>query len=384
MIFPFAAAVLLTLATLWLALPVMAVLAWRRRPLRPFWRRFLGVHLLLFVVHLGFTFPLLLGLLGSRGLDTKPPERGYAGPRLDAAGVLLVQDEHSLLAERRGERALPPPEVLAAAAAREQRLRTRDQVGLRAFRLEPKVEPPVATCVLVHGLFRCAIELEPVAAMLRDLGCECWLLELRNHGGSERAPFTGGLREREDVLAAVAAARAVPGREATPLVLFGVSLGSLAVSMALPEIEGLAGLVLDAPMADLTEAAHRLMQFRRGGAGRSWLQIDEPWRSMVLLALQQWSDFRAADVSPAVVLSQLPIDLPVLLVGGELDDRAPPQSLQRLLESLPMHPGCKELWLVPGSGHGKAFLDQPSQYSARLAALLSRLRRPQTSFESGR
>lgn len=384
MIFPLLAAVLLTLSTLWLALPVLAVLAWRRRPLRPFWRWFSGLHLLLLVLHLGFTFPVLLGLLGSRGLGTKPPERGYAGPRLDAAGVLLVQDEHSLQAERSGRLALPAPEVLAAAAARELRLQTRDGVGLRVFRLEPKLEPPRAVCVLVHGLFRCAIELEPVAAMLRDLGCECWLLELRNHGGSGRAPFTGGLREREDVLAAVAAVRSVPGREQTPLVLFGVSLGTLAVSMALPEVPGLAGLVLDAPMADLTEAAHRLMQFRRGGGPPSWLQIQSPWRELVLAALQQWSDFRVAEVCPAAVLANLPVDLPVLLVGGELDDRAPPASLQQLYEQLPMVPGCKELWLVPGSGHGKAFLDQPRQYAERLAALLDRLRRAPLHYESGR
>jgi len=376
MIFPLAAALLLTLATLWLGLPVMAVLAWRRRPVRPFWQRCLAVHLLLFVLHLGFTFPLLLGLLGSRGLGTKPPERGYAGPRLDAAGVLLVQDEHSLLAERRGERSLPPAVVLDATAAREHRLRSKDGVALRAFRLEPRVEPPVATCVLVHGLFRCAIELEPVAAMLRDLGCECWLLELRNHGGSERAPFTGGLQEREDVLAAVAAARAVPGRETTPLVLFGVSLGTLAVSMALPEVHGLAGLVLDAPMADLTDAAHRLMQFRRGGDGRSWLQLGEPWRSLVLASLEYWSDFRVARVSPATVLANLPVDLPVLLVGGELDDRSPPESLQQLHAQLPAPEGLKQLWLVAGSGHGKAFLDRPQEYATHLAALLARLRRP--------
>ena len=92
-----------------------------------------------------------------------------------------------------------PADVVAAAAARERRFASTDGVTLCAFRLEAKQEPPVAVAVLVHGLFRSAMELEPVAAMLHEQGCECWLLDLRNHGGSSRAPFTGGLRELADL-----------------------------------------------------------------------------------------------------------------------------------------------------------------------------------------
>lgn len=375
MIFPFVTALIFTLATLLLALPIAGVLRWRRRPQRPFWRAVLWLHLGLFVLHLFVTFPLLLGLFGSRGLGTKPPERPYTGPRIDAAGVLLVQDDESLKAEATAGKPGVSAEVVAAAKARERRIPSSGGVSLRAFRLEAKQEPPVATVVLVHGLFRCAVELEPVAAMLRDQGCECWLLDLRNHGGSSRAPFTGGLRESDDVVAAVEYVRAQPGRQDTPLVVFGVSLGTIAVSLALPRIDRLAGVVLDAPMDDLTAAAHRMLSFDRQNDGRSWFKVWEPWRSLVIVALEQWSDFRVQDVSPGEVLANLPHDLPVLIVGAGIDDRAPPATVERLFARLPMPAGQKELWMVPDSKHGKVFVDQPKAYAEHLQRLLQRHRR---------
>lgn len=373
MIFPLVAALLLTCATLLPAALVGGLLALARRPQRRYWRIVLWLHAALLPLHLFATFPAALGWVGSRLVGTRPHERDYAGPRLDAAGRLLVQDWHSLAAEARGE-AHVDPGIAAAARARARRIASSDGVTLRAFRLEPPGEPPRASVVLVHGLFRSAMELEPVAGMLRELGCECWLVELRNFGGSSRAPFTGGLGESDDVVAAVAHARAQPGRATTPVVLFGVSLGTIAVTLALPRLDGLAGVVLDAPMDDLAAAAHRMLSFERAGDRRSWFAMAEPWRSLTLRALGIWSGFRVEQVAPGDVLATLPHDLPVLVVGGGGDDRAPADTVERLFTRLPTVPDRKALWIAPGVGHGRAFLDQPAAYAERLRWLFSRLR----------
>ncbi len=376
MIFPLVAALVFTLATFVLMCLVALVLLLARKPQRRFWRINLWLHAGLFVLHLFVTFPAMLGLLGSRGLGTRPQERTYKGPRLDDAGTLLVQSWDSLEREAEAGRPDAAAAVVAAAAARARSIPSTDGVLLRTFRLEAKQEPPVAVAVLVHGLFRSAMELEPVAGMLREQGCECWLLELRNFGGSSRAPFTGGLRESDDIVAAVQYVRAQPGRAETPVLLFGVSMGTIAVSMALPRIDRLAGVVLDAPMDDLSAAAHRMLAFDRAGDRRSWFQIAEPWRSLVLTALEQWSDFRVLDVSPGEVLANLPHDLPMLLIGAGLDDRAPPATVERLFARLPMPSALTELWIVPESKHGHVFLDQPAAYAEHLRLLLARLRRP--------
>lgn len=375
MIFPLLSALCATLATFVVA-ALLAVVPWLLgKPQWPYWRAVLWLHAGLFVFHWFVTFPGFLGWWGSRQLGTRPQERTYAGPRLDAQGHLLRQDWDSLERERVAGKPEVSADVAAAARARQRSIPSTDGVVLRAFRLEAKQDPPVATAVLVHGLFRSAMEPEPVAAMLHEQGCECWLVEPRNHGGSGRAPFSGGLRESDDVVAAVDFVRQQPGRANTPLVLFGVSLGTVAVSLALPRIEHVAGVVLDAPLDDLGAAARRMMSFQRADGKRAGMAIWEPWQSLVLLSLELWSDFHVVDVSPGEVLAHLPHDLPVLLVGAGKDDRATPESVARLFERLPMPADKKRLWTVAGSEHGHVFLDQPAEYAQQLAWLLGVLRR---------
>ena len=74
------------------------------------------------------------------------------------------------------------------------------------------------------------------------------------------------------------------------------------------------------------------------------------------------------------MLATLPHDLPVLVVGEELDDRAPPETVRNLYRRMPQHEGVKELWEVPNVGHGKAFLEQPAAYDQALGRLLQRMR----------
>ncbi len=374
MIFPLVAALAFTLATL---LPLSlfgGVWRWWRGPQRGYWRRLLWLHLAAFALHLFVTFPALLGLWGSRGLVTRGDEGRYAGPRLAANGELLFQDSKTLRAERDGA-VVVDPAIAAAAAARAVQIDSTDGVVLRAFRLEARREPPVAVVVMVHGLFRSALELERPAAMLRDLGCECWLVELRNHGGSSRAPFSGGLHESDDVVAAVQHVRALPERAALPVGLFGVSLGTIAVALATPRIDHLAGLILDAPMEDLGAAADRMLSFHRAGDKRSWFRLLQPWRSLVVVSLETWSDFRVADASPIAVLATLPHDLPVLMIGGGNDDRAPPDRVSALFAQLPMPAADKQLWIRPESGHGDVWKDDPAGYAERLAWWVDQLRR---------
>jgi pimeloyl-ACP methyl ester carboxylesterase len=372
-IFPLLAALVFLLPSLVLALLCGFVLLVLRRPQRRYWRAVAWLHLGLLPLHLFVTFPVVLGGLGSRVMvGTRPDERSYQGPRLGADGRLLVQSWNSLRAEQLAGTPSVGPEVAAAAQARQRTIPSRDGVVLRAFRLEARQEPPRAVVVLVHGLFRSAMEPEPVAAMLREQGCECWLVELRNFGGSSRAPFTLGARESDDVVAAVEHVRAQPGRADTPLVLFGVSFGTVAIALALPRIDGVAGVALDAPIDDMLPAARRL--FGVIAARRPTFTIGEPWQSLVLRSLEWWSDIDLSTLRPSEVLATLPHDLPVLVVGAGKDERAPPATVEGLFARLPMHAERRQLWMVPDSEHGHVFLDQPAAYAERLRWLLANLR----------
>jgi len=95
-----------------------------------------------------------------------------------------------------------------------------------------------------------------------------------------------------------------------------------------------------------------------------------------VLALQLWSDFRLDEVRPAAALQGLSANLPMLLIGGEHDDKVPAASVQALFDSLPMPTGTKELWLVTDAGHGDAFARQPDAYALHLRAFVRRATAP--------
>ncbi|MBM3963141.1 MAG: alpha/beta fold hydrolase, partial [Planctomycetes bacterium] len=276
MSFPLLAAAAFLLPTLGLAVLAGLGLLALRRPQRRFWRAVLWTHLALFPVHLFATFPLALGWVGAHLVGTRPQERAYQGPRLGPDGRIAVQTWASLGAEVAGKGQPPAADVQAAAKARARSIASSDGVTLRAFRVEATVEPPRAVVLLVHGLFRSAMELEPIAQLFRDEGCECWLLDLRNFGGSSRnAPFTVGLRESDDVVAAARFVRGQSGRATTPLVVFGVSMGTAAVALALPRIDGVAGFVLDAPIDDVPSGARRMLALAREGDARASFHTTE-------------------------------------------------------------------------------------------------------------
>lgn len=378
MIFPLSVAAMLLVPTVAIALLWALVKRLRKKPVQAFLVRAAWVHVFLFLLHLFVVFPGWLGWFGVHGAGTRGDERAYEGPRLAADGTWIPQDSSTLKAEdearKRGEVPVPS-DVIARARAHAvsvpgSELPDGSRVQLNTYRVKAKQDPPRAVVVLVHGLFRSALELEPPARMFRELGCECWLVEQRNHGHSARARASFGPREAKDLVEVVRFVQKQTGRD---VVLFGVSLGTVATALALPELDGVSGVVLDAPVSDLLSTARRLMYADRGGQRRRF-RIGEPWASLCIASVQLWSGVELASVRPGEALAGLRADLPILLVGGEGDDKVPPESVQQLFDALPMAPGTKELWIVEGARHGDAWLHEPNGYAERLASLLSRCR----------
>jgi len=360
-------AAVLTLASFVLAVLGRGVLALLRRPARRFWPRTLKAHAWLFLVHVFVTVPVLLGLLPARFVGTRGDEAGYRGPRLAGDGTWLLQTRESLRAESTGA-ATADTALVEAAAARAVKLRTLDGIELRAFLVPPRGDAgPRFAAVVVHGLYRGALEIETPASMLRDLGGEVLLLELRNHGGSGRARPTFGRDEALDVLAAADYLWARPEVRGRPLVIYAVSLGTAAAALAAPRFPPVSALVLDAPMDDLRATALRMI--KGGGIAES---IPEPWASTMLLSARFLGGVPVDAVRPREALVQLAPSVHVLLIGAGRDDRMPPESVRALFDALPGPPGRKELWIEAEATHGKVWVKAPDEYRRRLAGFLDR------------
>ncbi len=128
------------------------------------------------------------------------------------------------------------------------------------------------TVVLVHGLNRSRIEMVRKTPFLHEHGWNALLFDLRHHGESGGDSTTFGLKEREDVRAAIAEARR---RSPEPVVLWGVSLGGASVVMAAAEDPSVAGVVCDSSYRDLPDTVrHHVALFR---SFRWWLRMVPPW-----------------------------------------------------------------------------------------------------------
>lgn len=366
-------ALLLTAATL-----LIAALAWagiwtfHRRP-ESFWPRCLWIHLGLLIVHTTVTAPLLLGCFAPRFIvQTRPDERGYRGPRFAADGSWQIQSRETLIADAKARRSGSTPATAVEDDPESPyavHFTAGDDVKLRGFLVPSRRPTPRFVAVLVHGLFRGACELETVGSMLRELGGEVLLLELRNHGGSGRSHATFGRDESQDVVAAVQFLRRRPDARERPLILFGVSLGTAAVMIASPRIERIAGVVLDAPIVDLEATGDRMLA---GIAKHSQfdLPIPRPLRAVILFGADHFGGVDFARSDTAASLCRISPKIPILLIAAGQDDRVPLEEAQALFAKLPTEPDRKQLWTVDSATHGKVWEVEPEEYRKRVAGLI--------------
>ncbi len=335
----------------------------RRRP--GYWRRVGRVHLVLVPLFFLVGEPILVTSFAT-SFETRPDEIGYRGPRLGKDGAILAQTRITLDDERRGK-ATVDPQIEAEAEARAVHFDSDDGVNLRAFHVAARASPPRFAVVLAHGLFRGALEIEPVGAMFRELGGDVLLLELRNHGRSGHTRPTFGRDESKDVVAAARWLRKQVGPK-VPLVLFGVSLGSAATAIAAPAVErefGLDGLVLDSTMASLDDTARHFLEER--------MELPNPWRALTIFAVETFTGVPFDHIRPGDAVARLAPTLPSLIIGGGDDVRTPPAGAREVFGALAAPQGTKEIWIREGSDHGHVWLDAPVEYEAHLRAFVDRV-----------
>jgi len=354
----------LALATLLLALMVWCLRRATGRGRPGYWRRVLFVQLILLPPFLVLGPPAALTCFAGFLVGTRSDERAYAGPRVDPEGHWSIQDRHLTLRRESGGEVVVDPTVLERARSRAVRFESLDGVSLNGYLVPALSQPARFQVVLVHGLFRNAMETETAASIFHALGGDVLLLEMRNHGSSGRAAATFGRDESQDVRAAVDYLRSRAGGAERPLLLYGVSLGAGAVALAAPLVDDLSGLVLDAPMATLAKTAENLM---RDGIG-----LFQPYIFLIRFGVEWINDFDMDEVRPVESLGRLSADVPVLMIGATVDFRTPPEEVRAVYDALRAPEGIKQLWIAEGARHGRVFEHDPDGYRTRLEALVER------------
>jgi pimeloyl-ACP methyl ester carboxylesterase len=196
--------------------------------------------------------------------------------------------------------------------------------------------------VMVHGLGDSLESQADAGERLGRRGHSVLLLDLRAHGGSEGRTTTLGGREREDVRAALGALRE-RGLGQDGFVLFGVSMGGVAVLRAAAEEPAVRAVVAEAPYDDYrsTVAHHARLYYGLP----AWFPLLK-----AAIAVAEWRAGFDADEVSAVAAARR-VRAPLLLIVDGDDERMPEAVVRRVFEA---HPGPKRIWTARGAPHAGA------------------------------
>lgn len=239
-----------------------------------------------------------------------------------------------------------------------------DGIDLHGWWVPATHDPASAgTVVLLHGLNRSRIEMARKLPFLNTQGWNALAFDLRHHGTSGGTATTFGVREKDDVAAAVSLARQ---RARGPVVLWGVSLGAATAALAMASDPDLDGLVCDSSFSTLSDTLEHHMRLFRGF--RWWMRVVPPWptASLVRYWIGRRGRFDPASADVLTAVRQLH-GRPSLFVCNSGDQRMPP----RIAYELKAAAGAPtELLEVSGKSHGGAWRDGGQAYAAAVARVL--------------
>lgn len=211
--------------------------------------------------------------------------------------------------------------------------------------------------LLFHGYGGSKDQLLEVAAWFQGQRLEVGLVDFRGAGGSDGDRTTLGWEEAEDVAAMVHAARS---RGPEPVITYGFSMGAAAVAGAI-------GRLGVRPDGAIMEASYPTLR----GTVRRRLQLMGLPASPLSEALVFWGGvyggFNGFALRP--VEDVRAASIPLLLLHGEEDGRAPPEEGHALAAAA----GAEaELVVLPRTGHQPGIGTRYLEWTQAVARLMGR------------
>jgi dipeptidyl aminopeptidase/acylaminoacyl peptidase len=204
---------------------------------------------------------------------------------------------------------------------------------------------------------------------LQRRGFHVLMPDFRAHGETAGGTRTFGVREADDVLAAVEWLRGHEGIDPGAVGVVGFSMGAVAALYAAARDPRIAAVVADSPFADLSDVVER--RFRQQPLARMLMPV-------ITRIGARFAGVPLAEIAPRRVVAAIG-SRPVLLIHGDADALTPVDHSRELFALLS---GPKELWITEGAGHVETSSVDPDAYLERVAGFLDRhLRVKMPTFE---
>ena len=214
---------------------------------------------------------------------------------------------------------------------------------------------PRGVIVLCHGIDANRGAMLGNAHILNRAGFATVLFDFRARGESGGRMCTLGVREPEDIQAAVRWIHQKKELRGVPIGVLGVSLGGASLIMATARTPEIKAIVVESPFSQLDRAVDCHFRELAGGAGPFF---SFPTRLAGEIALGR----PGSSVSPVRGIMHI-APRPMLIIA-DADDKLFPARETDALYRAAKEP--KELWTVQGAGHCGAGYIEPQEYARRI------------------
>lgn len=209
--------------------------------------------------------------------------------------------------------------------------------------------------LLVHSIRSNRVEMLSRAKFLNEQGYSVLLIDLQAHGETPGDRITFGLRESEDVEAAVAYLRNTFPHDR--IAAIGVSLGAAAIVLAKNPLR-LDAVVLESLHPTIKEAVENRLRLHLG-------QIGPVFSPLLLSQLSFRLNASPDELNPISRIGDL--NAPLLLISGTDDQHTTRAEAERLFDAARQP---KEIWIVPGGGHFNMHAYAGKEYENRISDFL--------------
>lgn len=213
------------------------------------------------------------------------------------------------------------------------------------------------TIILLHGYKANRLEMIPRCELFRKAGYNILLYDARGCGESEGDLISFGYYESRDLLTAV---RFLNVKGDSEIALYGFSQGGATILLAADSLKDIKCMIAEGTFDKLENAIDNRFENTLHIPGKfgAWIMI---------LFAENKLGVGIDEIEPVKKVSK--IKFPILIIGGENDDRTLKENTLTLYDSAK---NPKELWLVKNSGHADIYSNNPEIYRSRVLDFLNK------------
>ena len=231
-----------------------------------------------------------------------------------------------------------------------------DGITLKGWLVKPlHPRTPSPAIIICHGVGANRSDFTELAVQLKKRGYFVLQFDFRGHGESGGSRTSLGYLEQKDVFAAIDYLKSRREIDKNRLGIYGFSMGGAAAILAAARTGAFSAVVADSAFTSLRDQA-------RDAITGFYHLPSFPFLHLAVLGYELYFQTRVDNVSPVLVIERIS-PKPVLIIAGD-GDRMIPVDNGRKLFAASKEP--KELWIIPGAGHGGTLTAAGSQYEKRV------------------